>query len=34
MGFRTEIDAFVTDVGKVKVVGAIKETIIPKMKLV
>jgi Xaa-Pro aminopeptidase len=34
IGFRTEIDAFVTDEGKVKVAGAIQETMIPIMGLV
>ncbi|MCL5991753.1 MAG: M24 family metallopeptidase [Bacteroidetes bacterium] len=34
IGFRTEIDAFVTDDGKVKVAGAIQETIVPIMGLV
>jgi Xaa-Pro aminopeptidase len=34
IGFRTELDAFVTDDGKVKVAGAIQETIVPIMGLV
>ena len=33
VGFRTEIDAFVTDDGKVKVAGAIQETIVPILKI-
>jgi Xaa-Pro aminopeptidase len=34
IGFRTEIDVFVTDEGKVEVVGDIQKTIIPIMNLI